>query len=60
MRDADEEVDVAEDEYLVSLAQALGMDKKDYEDLTLDYEIEDLRDHLASLRSIPPAPPKKK
>lgn len=59
VRDADEELDVAEDEYLVDLAKALGMKEAEYSDLTLDYEIEDLREHLANLRSMPPAPPKK-
>jgi uncharacterized tellurite resistance protein B-like protein len=60
VRDADEEVDFAEDEYLVSLAKALGMKESEYSDLTLDYEIEDLRGHLAELKSLPPSPPKKK
>lgn len=59
VRDADGEVDVAEDEYLVSLAKALGMKEAEYADLTLDYEIEDLRDHLANLRSLPPPVPEK-
>lgn len=57
VRDANEEVDVAEDEYIVALAKALGMKESEYSDLTLDYEIEDLRAHLGSLRSMPPAPP---
>ncbi|AKF09984.1 TerB family tellurite resistance protein [Sandaracinus amylolyticus] len=56
VRDADEEVDVAEDEYLVSLAKALGMKEAEYSDLTLDYEIEDLREHLSTLRSVKPPP----
>jgi uncharacterized tellurite resistance protein B-like protein len=60
VRDADEEVDFAEDEYLVAVAKALGMKESEYSDLTLDYEIEDLRDNLAQLGSLPPAPPKKK
>lgn len=59
VRDADDEHDVAEDEYIVDLAKALGMAKAEYSDLTLDYEIEDLRGHLANLRSMPPAPPKR-
>jgi len=58
VRDADEEVDLAEDEYLVSLALAMGMKKSEYADLTLDYEIEDLRAHLGQL-SLPPPTPKK-
>ena len=59
VRDADGEVDVSEDEYLVSLAKALGMKASEYADLTLDYEIEDLREHLQNLRSLPPPVPKK-
>lgn len=54
VRDADEEIDLAEDDYIVSLAKALGMQKSEYHDLTVDYEIEELRAHLGELRSIPP------
>lgn len=57
VRDADGELDISEDEYLVSLAKALGMEESEYSDLALDYEIEDLRANLASLRSIPPPVP---
>lgn len=58
VRDADGEMDVSEDEYLVSLAKALGMKESEYSDLALDYQIEDLREHLASLGSLPPPVPK--
>ena len=60
VRDSNDELDVAEDEYIVDLAKALGMAESEYSDLTLDYEIEDLRDHLVHLRSVPPAPPSSK
>lgn len=50
VRDADGEIDLAEDQYMVDLAQALGMDESEYADLTLDYEVEELRSSLASLR----------
>lgn len=58
VRDADDEHSVAEDEYLVALAKALGMKESEYSDLTLDVEIEDLREHLATLRSLPPPVPR--
>lgn len=58
VRDADEEHSISEDEYIVSLAKVLGMKESEYSDLTLDFEIEDLREHLGSLHAVPPAPPK--
>jgi uncharacterized tellurite resistance protein B-like protein len=42
VRDADEEIDMAEDQYMIDLAKALGMDASEYADLTLDYEFENL------------------
>jgi hypothetical protein len=59
VRDADDEVDLAEDEYLVALAKALGMQKAEYSDLALEYEVETLRENLGALASVPPAPPRK-
>jgi uncharacterized tellurite resistance protein B-like protein len=50
VRDADGEIALAEDQYMVALAKALGMDESEYSDLTLDYEIEDLRSSLDALR----------
>jgi uncharacterized tellurite resistance protein B-like protein len=58
VRDADDEHSVAEDDYIVALANALGMKPSEYSDLTLDVEIEDLREHLGSIRSVPPPLPK--
>ena len=58
IRDADEEIDFAEDEYIKKLGAALGMKSSEYADLTLDYEMEDVASKLGT-RSMPPAPPKK-
>ncbi len=56
---ADEELDLAEDDYLRELAGALGMAQSEYIDLTLDYEVEALKEHLdvfVSLSEPPPIP----
>jgi uncharacterized tellurite resistance protein B-like protein len=58
VRDADSEIDLAEDDYVRALGQALGMKKEEYADLTLDYEVEDLRSSLNALRGPPPVPGK--
>ena len=41
---ADNYLDLAEDDYLRELAKALGVPKEEYEDLVLEYEVEDLRE----------------
>jgi uncharacterized tellurite resistance protein B-like protein len=56
VRDADEEIDLAEDQYMVQLAKALEMDPSEYQDLTLDYEVEELRASIDDLRKPPPVP----
>jgi uncharacterized tellurite resistance protein B-like protein len=56
IRDADEEIDLAEDEYLRNVAKALGMKESEYADLALDFEIEEVR---AAFVSKPPPAPKK-
>lgn len=56
VHEADEETDLAEDDYMRSLAKALGMKPEEYSDLTLDYEIEELRESLSELRKPPPVP----
>jgi uncharacterized tellurite resistance protein B-like protein len=56
VRDADEEIDLAEDEYLRKVAKALGLKESDYADLTLDFEMEEVR---AAFVSKPPPAPKK-
>jgi uncharacterized tellurite resistance protein B-like protein len=58
IRDADEEIDFAEDEYIKSVGKALGMKPSEYADLTLDYEVEEVGAALGT-RSMPPKPPKK-
>jgi uncharacterized tellurite resistance protein B-like protein len=56
IRDADDEHDFAEDEYIVSLGKALGMKESEYADLTLDFDVEDIGASLGT-RSMPPKPP---
>ena len=55
VHEADDEIDFAEDEFLVELARALGVPESDYKDLTLEVQIEELRTSLAQLRP-PPLP----
>jgi uncharacterized tellurite resistance protein B-like protein len=50
--DADDEVDLEEDAYLVALAKALGMQPDDYADLTLHVQVEDLKKALGDLRKV--------
>jgi uncharacterized membrane protein YebE (DUF533 family) len=57
IHDADDELDFAEDEYLRALAAALELPERALEGLTLDVEIEDLRQDLAKVRKLPPPPP---
>lgn len=57
VRDADDEIDLAEDDYIKQLAAALDVSSEELGDLTLDYEIEDLAADL-HLRSVPPPTPK--
>lgn len=59
VRDADDEIDLAEDDYVRALGQALGMKKEEYADLTLDYEVAELRESLSELRAVPPPVPGK-
>ena len=60
-RDADDEIDLQEDEYMQKLAKALGMKKEEYSDLVLDYDVEDLKASFEEIRKVsaPPPPPKK-
>ncbi|MDZ4695518.1 MAG: TerB family tellurite resistance protein [Deltaproteobacteria bacterium] len=50
VHEADQELDLSEDEYVKDLALALGLPEKAYADLTLDIEIEDLQADLAAVR----------
>ena len=58
IRDADEEIDLAEDEYIKKVGKALGLKESDYKDLTLDYDVEEVKAAFAGV-SKPPPPPKK-
>jgi len=55
--DADGEVDFAEDDYLRNLANALGMDAEEYEDLVIEYAIEEAAEKVQVLVSVPPPLP---
>ncbi len=57
IHDADDELDLAEDEYLRALAAALELPASALEGLTLDVQIEELREDLAKVRKLPPPPP---
>jgi uncharacterized tellurite resistance protein B-like protein len=62
MAHADGVLDLSEDQFLRDLAQHLGMEPAEYEDLVLDYEIEELRLSFNELRgkpqsSVPPPVP---
>jgi uncharacterized tellurite resistance protein B-like protein len=60
VNDADEELDLAEDDYLRALAVALELPPSALEGLALDIEIEDLRVEFAKVRKGPPPVPGKK
>jgi uncharacterized tellurite resistance protein B-like protein len=57
IHDADEELDLDEDEYLRSLGSALGMGADDLRGLVLEFEVEELRDSFTRLRKQPPPIP---
>lgn len=58
VHDADDELDLSEDEYLRQVAEALDIGEEMLADLVLDYEVEDLKDAFAELRAVPPPIPK--
>lgn len=60
INDADEEVDFAEDEYLRKLAQALSLPASALEGMTIDVEVEELREDFQKIRKGPPPVPGKK
>ena len=60
VHDADDELDFAEDAYLRSLADALDLPASALAGLTIDVEVEVLRDSLSKIRRGPPPPPGKK
>ncbi len=47
---ADGEMDLSEDDYLHTLAHALGMRPTEYQDIVLDYEIHTLRESFQLIR----------
>ena len=60
INDADDELDLAEDDYLRALAAALDLPASALEGLALDIEIEELREDFARVRKRPPPLPGKK
>ncbi len=58
--EADEEIDLREDDYLRALAKALALPDKALAGLALDVETEELQDNLQKVRKGPPPPPKGK
>ena len=56
IRDADGEHDLAEDDYIKKVGKALGLAEADYKDLTLDYDVEEVK---AAFAAKPPPTPKK-
>jgi uncharacterized tellurite resistance protein B-like protein len=57
VNDADEEVDFSEDEYLRDLAGALFLPAEALAGLTVDVEVEELRETFEKVRKGPPPPP---
>ncbi len=57
VNDADEEVDFSEDEYLRDLAGALFLPADALKGLTVDVEVEELRETFEAVRKGPPPPP---
>lgn len=57
VNEADDEIDFAEDDYLRSLADALGLPAKALEGLTLEIETEELKQTFKQVRKGPPPPP---
>jgi uncharacterized tellurite resistance protein B-like protein len=60
VNDADEELDMSEDEYLRDLATALGLPTAALEGMTVEVETEELKPIFEKVRKGPPPPPKAK
>lgn len=57
VNEADEELDLAEDDYLRALAGALGLPNSALEGLTIEVETEELKQTFQKVRKGPPPPP---
>jgi len=57
INDADDELDLDENDYLRALARALDLPDSALAGLTVEVEIEDLRESVAKIRKGPPPPP---
>jgi uncharacterized tellurite resistance protein B-like protein len=57
VHEADQEFDLAEDDYLKAVAEAIGAGEAEISGLTLDYEVEELQQDLAAVRAVPPPIP---
>lgn len=57
VNDSDDELDLAEDDYLRSLARALALPDDALSGLALEVEVEDLREEFQKLRKGPPPVP---
>jgi uncharacterized tellurite resistance protein B-like protein len=57
VNEADEEVDMSEDEYLRDLAKALELPASALDGMVVDVEVEELREDFAKVRKGPPPPP---
>ncbi|HEY5922754.1 MAG TPA: TerB family tellurite resistance protein [Kofleriaceae bacterium] len=57
VNEADEEIDLAEDQYLRDLAAALDLPKAALEGLTVEIETEELKETFKQVRKGPPPPP---
>ncbi len=57
VNEADEELDLAEDDYLRALGGALGLPNSALEGLTIEIETEELKQTFQQVRKGPPPPP---
>ena len=60
VNESDQEIDIAEDEYLRALAAALDLPASALTGLVVDVEAEELQEVFAQVRKAPPPPPPKK
>ncbi len=57
VHDSDEELDLAEDEFLRAVAEAIDVGEEALTGLALDYEVEELKQSLSHVRAVPPPIP---